>query len=89
MPEQHDNPTDITTGQTCTPMQESGSGSGSAVQQSEQRQGRLHVACMVHAHVTTHIVGVVSLHYDTNTCEAGCRVLSVSAAPALEREFYA
>ena len=22
-------------------------------------------------------------------CEAGCRVLSVSAAPALEREFYA
>ena len=54
-------------------MQESGSGSGSAVQQSEQRQERLHVACMVHTHVTTHIVGVASLHYDTITSTARTR----------------
>ena len=38
--------------------------------------------------------GVFSLREDTQEglvglCEAGCRVLSVSAAPALEREFYA
>ena len=40
------------------------------------------------------VVCVFSLREDTQEglvglCEAGCRVLSVSAAPALEREFYA
>ena len=59
-------PTDITTGQTCTPICKNQRSCaceqlGRATKRAKAGAA-LHVACMVRAHVTTHTAGVASLH---------------------------